>query len=89
MKNDVYLNGIRELAKKYKIWILVGSIITKISKNKLANRSVLIDRNGFIKTYYDKIHMYDVKLSKKEKYFESKTFSPEKKLKIINYHGVN
>ena len=58
-----------------------------ISKNKLANRSVLIDRNGFIKTYYDKIHMYDVKLSKR-KYFESKTLV-WKKLKIINYHGVN
>ena len=83
MKNDVYLNGIKELAKKFKIWILVGSIIVKISKNKLANRSILIDRNGFIKTYYDKIHMYDVKLSKKEKYFESKSFNPGNKIKTF------
>ena len=84
MNEDVYLNGIKRLAKKYKKWILVGSLIIKISKNKLVNRSVLIDQKGKIKTYYDKIHMYDVVLSKKEKYFESKTFTSGKKIKSIN-----
>ena len=74
---------IQELAKKYKKWILIGSIATKISKKKLANRSILIDRNGRIKTFYDKIHMYDVSLSRKEKYFESKTFSPGKQIKFF------
>ena len=84
MKEDVYLNGIKKLAKKYKKWILVGSLIIKVSKNNLVNRSVLIDKNGEIKSYYDKIHMYDVILSKKEKYSESKTFSPGKLLKTFN-----
>ena len=81
MNKDIYLNGIKKLAKKYKKWILIGSLIIKISKNKLVNRSVLIDKDGKIKTYYDKIDMYDVKLSKKEKYFESKIFSPGNKIK--------
>jgi predicted amidohydrolase len=40
MKKDIYLNRIRILAKKYKKWILIGSVIIKISKNKLVNRSV-------------------------------------------------
>ena len=84
MSEDIYLNGIRDLAKKYKKWILVGSLIIKISKNKLVNRSVLIDKNGKINSYYDKIHMYDVALSKKEKYYESKTFSAGKKMKSAN-----
>ena len=84
MKEDIYLNRIKELAKKYKIWILIGSLIIKISKNKLVNRSVLIDANGKIRTYYDKIHMYDVVLSKRERYFESKTFSAGKKIKSFN-----
>ena len=83
MGKDIYLNGIKNLAKKYKKWILVGSLIIKISKNKLVNRSVLIDKNGKIKTYYDKIHMYDVVLSKKERYFESKTFAAGNKIKSI------
>ena len=84
MHKDLYVKGIKDLAKKYKKWILIGSLVIKISKNKLANRSLLIDRNGIIKTYYDKIHMYDVKLSKKEKYSESKIFKAGKKLKSYN-----
>ena len=84
MKGDIYLNGIKKLAKKYKKWILVGSLITKVTKNKLVNRSVLVDKTGKIRTFYDKIHMYDVVLSKKEKYFESKTFSAGRQIKSFN-----
>ena len=84
MKDDIYLNGIKKIAKKYKRWILIGSLIIKVSKNKLVNRSVLIDKNGRIRTYYDKIHMYDVVLSKREKYFESKTFRAGKKIRSSN-----
>ena len=36
MKGDVYLNGIKKLAKKYKKWILVGSLITKVKKKTSA-----------------------------------------------------
>ena len=81
MNEDNYIKGIKIIAKKYKKWILIGSVIIKISKTKLVNRSVLIDNNGKIRTFYDKIHMYDVVLSKREKYFESKTFSAGNKLK--------
>ena len=84
MKEDIYLNGIKKLAKKFKKWVLVGSLIIKVGKNKLVNRSVLIDKNGKIKSYYDKIHMYDVILSKKERYFESKTFTAGNKVKSYN-----
>ena len=84
MNEDNYIKGIKIVAKKYKKWILIGSVIIKISKTKLVNRSVLIDNNGKIRTFYDKIHMYDVVLSKREKYFESKTFSAGNKLKSFN-----
>ena len=84
MKKDSYLNGIKEMAKKYKKWILIGSLILKTSKTKLVNRSILINPKGKIKCYYDKIHMYDAKLSKKEKYFESKLFKSGNKIKTTN-----
>ena len=84
MNEDNYIKGIKIIAKKYKKRILIGSVIIKISKTKLVNRSVLIDNNGKIRTFYDKIHMYDVVLSKREKYFESKTFSAGNKLKSFN-----
>ena len=82
MDKDNYLIKIKKLAKKFKKWILIGSLIIKTQKNKLVNRSVLIDNKGMVRSYYDKIHMYDVTLSKKEKYFESKTFTPGKKYKV-------
>ena len=82
MDKDFYLLGIKELAKKHKKWILIGSLILKIGKNKLVNRSILISPNGKIKCYYDKIHMYDAKLSRKEKYFESKLFKSGNKIKL-------
>jgi len=82
MKKDVYLKGIQELAKKYKKWILTCVLIKE--KNKIRNRSVLINSKGLIATYYDKIHMYDATLTKKEKYFESKTFSSGTLLKTAN-----
>ena len=81
MNKDPYLNEIKKIAKNYKKWILIGSIIVKISRNKLVNRSILIDKKGKVRTYYDKIHMYDVVLSKSEKYFESKSFTAGKKFK--------
>ena len=82
MNKDEYLIGIKRLAKKHKKWILIGSLIIKIGKKKLVNRSVLINTKGRIHSYYDKIHMYDVVLSKKESYFESRTFVAGKKYKI-------
>ena len=83
MQQDRYLKGIKFLAKKYKKWILIGSLIIK-NKKKLVNRSVLINHKGIIKAYYDKIHMYDAKLSRSEKYKESKTFKAGKRIKIVN-----
>jgi predicted amidohydrolase len=82
MNKDLYLKGIREISKKYKKWILT-CVIIKV-KNKIKNRSVLINPKGLIETYYDKIHMFDVALSKREKYFESNTFTAGKSLKTTN-----
>ena len=67
MKEDIYLNGIKKIAKKYKKWILTSIIVKE--KKKIKNRSVLINTNGLVQTYYDKINMYDAVLSNKEKYF--------------------
>ena len=80
MQQDYYVLEIKKLARQYKKWILIGSAVVK-DKNKLKNRSILINPKGNIQTYYDKIHMYDVVLSKKEKYFESKIYSPGNSLK--------
>ena len=83
MQKDSFVIEIRKIAKKFKRWILIGSITSK-NNGKLFNRSVLINPKGNIQTYYDKIHMFDVKLNKKEQYFESRTFTPGKQIKVTN-----
>ena len=79
MKNDEIIKKVKLIAKSKKKWILLGSISIK-EKSKLRNRSILIGPNGKIITYYDKINMFDVKVSKKEQHNESKVFKAGKKL---------
>ena len=83
MERDFYLTEMRNVAKLYRKWLLIGSVIVK-EENKIKNRSVLINPKGGIQIYYDKIHMYDAVLSKKEKYFESKIFSKGNLIKSTN-----
>ena len=47
MEKDIYLKEMKNFAKKYKKWLLIGSVILKIKK-KLLNRSVLISSKGKI-----------------------------------------
>ena len=44
----------------------------------------MINPKGEIEAFYDKINMFDVRLSKKETHNESKMFVPGKKLCTLN-----
>jgi deaminated glutathione amidase len=46
----------------------------KVSADKAANRSFLIDRRGDVVARYDKIHMFDVDLANGESYRESRSY---------------
>lgn len=60
------------LAKELGVWLLIGSIGVKVNEAQLANRSHLFAPDGRLAALYDKIHMFDVKLSRTEFYNESK-----------------
>ena len=81
-KNDPFLIEFTKIAKKKSVWILLGSIVIKDNKNKLYNRSYLINNKGKIVSKYDKIHMFDANISKVEKYSESKVFKSGNDLKV-------
>ena len=62
-------------AKKYSKYISVGSLLLKKNySKKLLNRSFFINKKGKIISYYDKIHLFDVNINKKEIHRESKIF---------------
>jgi len=75
-ENDASLAAFRELARKLGIFVHVGSLAIKLSAEKAANRSFLIDRKGEIVARYDKIHMFDVDLAGGESYRESRNYRP-------------
>ena len=62
------------LARKHKIWLHIGSLAIKVSPDRAANRSFLIDPKGEIVARYDKIHMFDVDLADGESYRESRSY---------------
>src|SRR5712691_12032529 len=72
--NDHTLATFRELARTLSIHLHVGSLAIKVSPDKAANRSFLIDPQGEIAARYDKIHMFDVDLANGESYRESQNF---------------
>jgi predicted amidohydrolase len=75
-EDDASLAAFRDIARKKSIFIHVGSLAVKVSPEKAANRSFLLDPKGEIVARYDKIHMFDVDLAGGESYRESRNYRP-------------
>ena len=75
-EDDATLAALRELARRLGIVLHVGSLAIKLSAERAANRSFLIDESGEIVARYDKIHMFDVDLVGGESYRESRNYRP-------------
>lgn len=75
---DQTLAALRCLAETLKIHLLIGSLALKTNDpdGRFANRSFLIGPTGGIFARYDKIHMFDVDVSKIETYRESTNYRP-------------
>ena len=75
-ETDASLATLRELARKLGVYVHIGSLAIRLSNDKAANRSFLIDPKGEIVARYDKIHMFDVDLAGGESYRESYNYRP-------------
>ena len=75
-EDDDFLAAFQCLAQDLGTWILIGSLLVRISDEQAANRSLLINGNGDIVTRYDKIHMFDVDVGDGQNYRESKLYRP-------------
>lgn len=73
-ENDASLAAFRDLARKLSLYLHIGSLAIRVSPDKAANRSFLIDPRGEIVARYDKIHMFDVDLGNGESYRESNSY---------------
>jgi predicted amidohydrolase len=75
-ESDNALATLRELARQFGFYIHIGSLAIRISHDRAANRSFLVDPKGDIAARYDKIHMFDVDLAGGESYRESRNYRP-------------
>ncbi|HHX89021.1 MAG TPA: carbon-nitrogen hydrolase family protein [Paracoccus sp.] len=76
--DDPMLALLRDEAARAGIWLLAGSLVlkTRDADGRFANRSFLIGPAGNIAARYDKIHMFDVRVSDSETYRESTAIRP-------------
>lgn len=77
-EDDPTLAALRARAAGAGVWCLIGSLALKTgdADGRFANRSFLISPLGEIAAWYDKIHMFDVRVSDSETYRESDGYRP-------------
>ncbi len=65
-----------DMARRHQCWLLVGSLMVSAPDGRAANRSHLFAPDGVLAAYYDKIHLFDVRLGEGEQYRESRAIAP-------------
>ena len=82
-EDDFGLSKIKEIVRELSVYTIIGSISIKYDNKFALNRSYAFDSEGKIINFYDKIHMFDVKINANEKYFESSTYKPGRVLSSV------
>lgn len=86
---DPTLSALRSEARAAGIWLLIGSLALKSGDgDRFVNRSILIDPEGEVAASYDKLHMFDVKISDTEQYRESAAYRPGDRAVVTKAAGV-
>ena len=75
-----------QLAKKYDVWLVAGSLpIKNTNKNKYTASCLLINAKGELVSEYQKIHLFDVQVTDNTgTYLESKYTQPGNKLVVVD-----
>lgn len=80
---DVFVQGVRQLARELKTPILIGSAIVATGGEKSANRALYVDAAGDIIARYDKVHLFDADTPDGKSYRESAAFAPGDKAVVV------
>ena len=80
--DDIGLAAFCGRARQHGVTILVGSQLI-LEREKIFNRSFLIDTTGEICARYNKLHMFDIELQNGEAYRESDAIAPGDKAVIV------
>jgi len=76
--------ALSNLSREYKLWVVAGTVPLKAPDGRVWASSLVFDATGVQVARYDKIHLFDVKISDTEKHEESKIFAPGKTPVVID-----
>ncbi|HDN2511219.1 MULTISPECIES: deaminated glutathione amidase [Providencia] len=80
-------DAISSMAKRYNVWILVGSMpmVSREDPERITSSSLLFDSEGNIKARYDKIHMFDVNIEDEQgNYNESVIYQRGEHITVVD-----
>jgi len=77
-----------DLAKELSIHLLIGSMAFKSGEGRAVNRAVLFGPDGKIAVQYDKIHLFDVTISRAETWKESSVYDRGDRAVMADMNGV-
>lgn len=75
---------LQEQAQKHDIWLVGGTIPISVEQDsqKVSACCLLYDNHGAVVARYDKIHLFDIRISEKEAHHESKTTYAGEKITV-------
>ncbi len=77
-------NKLSRLAKQYGIWIVAGTMPIKTVPPRVRASCFVFDHKGKQVARYDKVHLFDVRVTEQEFYQESASIEPGKKLVVVD-----
>ncbi|WP_277183925.1 carbon-nitrogen hydrolase family protein [Caballeronia sp. BR00000012568055] len=72
------------IARKHRIWLILGSLVIRTDEGNIVNRSIVISDQGEIVARYDKIHMFDATLPSGRTIRESSSYTPGTRAVLVN-----
>lgn len=72
------------LAKQYKLWLVAGTLPLKAPDGRVWASSLVFDAEGHEVARYDKMHLFDVRVSSTEAYQESETIAPGQAAVVVD-----
>ncbi len=86
--SDLGVTHFSTLARELKIDLLIGSLAIRTGEKRAANRSFLFDKTGQATAHYDKIHLFDVTVSREETWKESNVYDRGDKAVMAEIDGA-
>ncbi len=75
---------VSKLAKRYGLWVIAGSIPLKHTSERVTASCMVYDDKGVFVARYDKIHLFDARVSEKESHQESFSINRGEELVVVD-----